>query len=123
MLVYREDQHSETNQGSLTRKNSVKTMYVHEASDARKCPVCLFMKYVNLLILARACKKLYFRPKIKPSPKVWYCDQPYGNNKVGKTVRELCTQAGFKGNFTNQSLITTSASHMDHSNVPKQVYN
>ena len=63
----------------------------------------------------------FFQPKIKFTPKVWYCDQPYGNNKVGKTVRELCDKAGFEGKFTNYSLCVTSASIMYQNNIPKQV--
>ena len=81
----------------------------------------IFKKYCGLLPVRKSCSKLYLQPKIKFTPKVWYFDQPYGNNKVGKTVRELCHKDGFEGKFTNHSLRATSASRMYQNNKPEQV--
>ena len=120
-LVYREDPLQKTNQGGLGSKGNVKSVQVYESEDKARCPVRLFMKYVGLLPDAKTCRKLYMRPKIKAIPSCWYNDQPYGNNKIYSTVKELCSKAGFEGKFTNHSLRATSASRMFQANVPEQV--
>ena len=94
-LVYQEDPHSKTNEGGLNSRRNTKCVYVYEASESERYPVHIFHKYISFLPEGKSCKKLYLRPKVKPSPNVWYCDQPYGNNKLSKTVRELCEKAGF----------------------------
>ena len=120
-LVYHEDPLQKTNQGGLICKRNNKVVYVYECSNVTKCPVRLFEKYIGLLPKLKSCKKLYMRPKLRYNPKVWYCDQPYGTNKVSSTVKKLCTKAGLKGKFTNHSLRATSASRMYQSDVPEQV--
>ena len=96
-------------------------MYVYESASLRKCPVQIYEKYIGLLPKPKSCKKLYTHPRLMYSPKVWYCDQPYGVNKVSNTVKNLCKKAGLQGKFTNHSLRATSASHMYQSNVLEQV--
>ena len=86
-LKYVEDPLQKTNQGGIGARNSSKVVYVYQASNQKCCPVRIFKKYVRLLLPAKTCKKLYLRPKQKFSPQVWYCDQPYGNNKVSSTVK------------------------------------
>ena len=56
--------------------------------------------------------KLYLRPKQRCTPAVWYCDQPYGKNKVAGTVKKLCEIAEIKGKFSNHSLRVAAASRM-----------
>ena len=120
-LVYREDQLQKTNQGGLNSKRNNKVVYVYEASDPRKCPIRIFVSTYHCYQQQKLAKKLYMRPKIKALPSLWYCDQPFGNNKVGNCVKEMCKEAGFEGKFTNHSLHATSASRMYQSLVPKQV--
>ena len=120
-LVYHEDPLQKTNQGSLVCKGTNEVVYVYEASDRNRCPVNIYEKYCGLLPVGKSCSQLYLQPKIKFTPKVWYCDQPYSNNKVGKTVRELCDKAEFEGKITNHSLRATSASRMYQNNIPEQV--
>ena len=52
---------------------------------------------------------------------VWYCDQPYGFNKIKTTVREVCKEVGLKGKYINHSLKATCASRMFQKNIPEQV--
>ena len=52
---------------------------------------------------------------------VWYCDQPYGNHKIGKTIKELCKNAGLVGKFTNHSLCAMSATCMYDHGIPEQI--
>ena len=61
------------------------------------------------------------RPKMKPTPVVWFCDQAYGNNKIGNTVKKLCDKVGIDGKYTNHSLRATSASRMYQADVPEQM--
>ena len=109
------------NQGGLTSRQNIKIVRVFPASDKRRCPVRLFLKYVNLLPNGKSCGKLYLWPKQKYTPSVWYCDQPYGKNKVSGVVRKLCQIAQIQGKFSNHSLRATSASPMYQSEVQEQV--
>ena len=120
-LAYKEDPLQKTNQGGLTSKGTRKEVFVYEASDIRRCPVRLFRKYIGLLPEPKSCRKLYMRPKVKFTPSVWFNDQPYGNNKVFTTVKEICAKGGFEGKFTNHSLRASSASRLYQNDVPEQM--
>ena len=109
-LCYHENPLQKTNQGSLNCKRNTKVVFVYETSNPARCPIKIFHKYVSLLPVAKSCKKIYMRPKVKPLPSLWYCDQPFGNNKVSNCIKEICKEAGFEGKFTNHSLWVTSAS-------------
>ena len=120
-LIYTEDPLQKMNQGGIGAKNISKKVFVYGATDKTRCPVRIFKKYIKLLPLAKSCKKLYLHPKGKVSPLVWFCDQPFGNNKIAATVKELCKKGGLDGHYTNHSLRATSASRMYQSNVPEQI--
>ena len=120
-LVYREDLLHKTNQGGLMSKGKPKTVFIHPADNVLRCPVRLVKKYFSLLPESRKCTKLYLRCRKRPSLKTWYCDQPYGVNKIKNTVKEICKQAGIEGKFTNHSLRATCASRMYDKNVPEQI--
>ena len=120
-LVYREDPLQKTNQGGLVCKGSSKTVNVYPSEDITRCPVRLFMKYVNLMPETVSCKKLYLRPRKNPNPQVWFCDAPYGVNRIKTTVKEICEMAGIEGKFTNHSLRATCASRMYSKNVLEQI--
>ena len=120
-LLYQEDALQKTNQGGLNSKPSQRIVKVFAGNDLRRCPVRLFGKYVGLLPQGRSCGKLYLRPKKKPTPSVWFCDQPYGKNKVGSTVRELCKIAKIEGRYSNHCLRATSASRMFQQKIPEQI--
>ena len=94
---------------------------MYGSDNKGRCPFYYYKKYVGLLPQSKNCLKLYLRPKKKFSPKVWYCDQPYGFNKIKTTVKEVCKEAGLEGKFTNNSLRATCASRMFQKNVPEQV--
>ena len=119
--MYQEDPLQKTNQGGLVGKRHNKVVCVYPSGSFRKCPVCLYEKYTGLLPKLKSCSKLYLRPHIKYTPKIWFGDQPYGVNKVSSTVKNLCTKAGFQGKFTNHSLRATSASRMYQNEVPEQI--
>ena len=120
-LVYTEDPLQKTNQGGIGARNASKVVYVYGAIDKSRCPVRIFKKYVKLLPPPKNCRKLYLRPKGRVSPSVWFCDQPFGNNKIAATVKELCKKGNIEGNYTNHSLRATSASRMYESNVTEQI--
>ena len=121
ILIYKEDPLQKTNEGGLCSKQTKEIVKVFPSENPSRCPVRLFGKYVGLLPNGRSCGKLYLRPKVKTNPSVWYCDQPYGKNKVCSTVKKLCEIAKIPGKFSNHSLRATSASRMFHKNVPEQV--
>ena len=120
MLVYREDPLQKTNQG-LVSKAKRKIVYIYGASNVRHCPIAILKKYCRLLPDSKTCRKLYLRCRKVPTLSVWYCDQPYGVNKIKSTMKDLCKEAGIEGNFTNHSLRASCASRMYDKNVPEQV--
>ena len=120
-LVYQEDPLHKTNQGGLLRKGNIKKVYVYPAENVMRCPVRLVKKYVRLLPESKRCSKMYLRVKKVPTACTWYCDQPYGINKIKTTVKVLCKEAGLEGKFTNHSLRATCASRMFDKNVPEQI--
>ena len=120
-LVYKEDPLQKTNQGGLMARKCNKVVNVYAASRRDRCPIFHFKKYLGLLPQSKSCKKLYLRCKKNAMPSVWYCDQPYGVNKLKSTVREICKEAGIEGHFTNHSLRATCASRMYDKNIPEQM--
>ena len=120
-MVYKEDPLQKTNQDGLLYKSSNKTVYVYPSSNKECCPLHLYKKYVSLLLQSLKCKKLYLRCKKNLLPNLWYCNQPYGVNKVKTTVKELCKMAGIIGKFTNHSLGATCASRMYDHDIPEQI--
>ena len=119
-LVYHEDPLQKINQGGLVCKGSSKVVFVYGSSDKMRCPLCLFKKYVSLLLNSKSCKKFYLCPKKKVTPRVWYCDQPSGINTIKKTIKEMCKSAGFEGKFTNHSQRAMCATCMYENDVPEQ---
>ena len=69
MLLYTEDHLQKANQGSLGMDYSSKKVQVYSSSNPSRCPVRLYKKYIGLLPPAKACRKLYLRPKLKPKSK------------------------------------------------------
>ena len=120
-IVYKEDPLQKTNQGGLTSRKSNKTVYVYAASRRDRCPIYHFKKYLGLMPQSKSCKKLYLRCKKTPLPSTWFCDQPFGVNKLKSVVKEICKEAGLEGNFTNHSLRATCASKMYDRNIPEQM--
>ena len=120
-LVYHEDPLQKTNQGGLLSKSNNKIVYVYGSSNMERCPLYYFKKYIGLLPVTKGCAKLYMRPKKKFTLSTWYCDQPYGFNRIKTTVKEVCKEAGIEGIFTNHSLRATCASRMFSNNVPEQI--
>ena len=103
-LVYCEDPLQKTNQGGLICKGMSKKVFVYAASDPRRCPIRIYKKYIGLLPQSRNCRKLYLRVKKRIVPNNWYCDEPYGVNKIKSTVKDICSNIGVEGKFTNQNI-------------------
>ena len=120
-LVYTEDPLQKTNQGGLVSRGKPKRVVVYPSQHQLRCPVFLYKKYVKLLPNTTRCSKLYLRVRKIPQPNCWYGDQPYGFNKIKKTIKELCKEAGFDGHFTNHSLRASCATRMYDNDVPEQV--
>ena len=119
-LVYQEDPLQKTNQGGLLSKNANKVVYVYPSGDHLRCPLYYFKKYIGFLPTSKNCAKLYLHPKKNFSPKVWYCDQPYGFSKIKTMVREVCKEAGLEGKFTYHTLRATCASRIYQNDVLEQ---
>ena len=81
----------------------------------------MYKKYVRMCPETRKCSKFYLRVRKNPTINTWYCDQPYGVNKLKNTIIEICKEAGFTGKFTNHSLRATCASRMYDRDIPEQI--
>ena len=121
VMIYCEDPQHKTNQGGLNSKRTSKVVKVFPSANVSRCPVRLYGKYIGLLPQSKSCGKLYLRPKVKKCPTVWFCDQPFGRNKISNTAKKLCEIANIQGKFSNHSLRATSASRMFQKDVPEQV--
>ena len=95
-LVYKEDPLQKTNQGGLTFKGTSKVVYIYGASKKERCPIFIFKKYLRLMPDSKTCRKLCLRVQKAPTPNVWYCDQPYGMNKVKTTVKNICKEGALE---------------------------
>ena len=111
-LIYHEDPLTKTSQGGLLSKGISKIVYVYPFENQRHCSVYLFKKYVHLMPNSKSCKKFYLHVKRNATPCMWYCDPPYGLNKLKSAVKEITKEAGIEGKFTNHSLRATCASRM-----------
>ena len=120
-VTYREDPLQKTFQGGLGCNLNRKVVQVYPSENKSRCPVRLIKKYCSLLPPPKTCQKFYLQPRPKFNPKVWFCDQPYGNHKVSSTIKLMCKKAGLVGKYTNHSLRASSASRMYESEIPEQV--
>ncbi len=125
VLLYQEDFKTKTNQGGLSGRKFVPKqvkIYPNTANSDRD-PVRLFEKYVGLLPSDGKCSAFYKYglKSTRLSPVQWYADKPLGVNALKKIVKELTSQAGLVGNFTNHSLRSTAATRMYSKGIDEQV--
>ncbi len=123
-MLYQEDFKTKTNQGGLSRRKfTPKQVKIYPNSDVDRDPVRLFEKYVGLLP-SEAKHSAFYKYGLKSthlSPVQWYADKPLGVNALKKIVKELTTQAGLVGNFSNHSLRLTATTRMYSQGIDKQV--
>ena len=119
MLVYRKDLLQKTNGGGLLSKAKRKVVYIYGSTNPRCCPMEIFEKYYKLLPKSKNCEKLYLRCRKVSTLRVWYCDHPYGVNRIKTTVKDLCKESVIEGNYTNHSLHASCARRMYNKNPPK----
>ena len=122
-LEYREDIGTKTNQGGLKHKKVFgKVVNIYPSPDHFCCPISVFEAFMTSLPPNHKCPALYLRPKVAYTcANYWYINAPVGVNKLQSAVKNICSQAGFKGNFTNHSLTATCATHMYHNGIDEQV--
>ena len=73
---------------------------------------------------ARETDIFYLRPlqSFSADPSApWYAKAPIGRDTLRKKVKEMCLNAGVKGNKTNHSLRATGATQLYESGVPEKV--
>ncbi len=68
MLVYHEDLVSKTHQGGIdSRKTDQRIVNVYVNPNEERCPVRLYEKYMNLLLIGGKHGELYLYPMNKPT--------------------------------------------------------
>ncbi len=112
-----------TSDTSSTQKISEpKTITIFPSEDRTTCPVRVFYLYHSKMPMKRKCPALYLWPrKSWAQDGVWYEDRAIDVNTLHDTIKKMCKDAGFEGNFMNHSLQSTSATHMYESGIEEQV--
>ena len=121
-LKYIEDISKNKQGGIKGRHRPKKEVVQHENTRCTdRCPVKLFKLYVSLCPKNRPPGALYLKPLSKPTENCWFSYIPLGHNKLEKTIKRLCMQAGFEGHFTNHSLRRTTATRLYAKGVDEQL--
>ena len=63
----------------------------------------------------------YLRPRANVDGPCWYMDVPVGVHTLQQTVKKMCSEAGFEGQFTNHSLRATAATCLYAAGVNEQL--
>ncbi len=96
-------------------------MTIFPSDNPAHCPISVIYKYHTKLPSNRKIDALYLQPRSDNKARdVWYCNMPIGINKLQSMVKEICEEAGFKGNYTNHSLRSMSATHMYRARIDEQ---
>lgn len=125
MLVYREYK-SKMSQGGLASRNVKKPQVAYtfpNVQDPSRCPVRLFVWYVRFCPLgAEDSRAFYLRTNVNwQTCALWFTRQPIGKGQLNDYLKNLMTQAGFVGNYSNHSLRETTATRLFHHDCPEQL--
>ena len=119
---YSEESGVKTNEGGLKhRKGEPKTVDMYAITDLDRCPVRLLLTYLSKLPKDCKCHALYMQPHHKFTPESWYLDRPVGAKRLCETIKDICTEAGFPGYFTNHSLRSTSVTKLYRGHFDEQL--
>ena len=64
-----------------------------------RCLINLYKKYISLCPVPNVNAPFYLQPLRKPKTTQWYGNMAIGRNTLYKTVKRMCSQAGFKGKY------------------------
>ena len=105
-------------QGGLNqRKVEAKDLRIYsDPSLGNRCAISCFEIYLNLI---PSSGQFYLRPIGDNPPR--FSSQKIGIHKLENIVKDFCTQAGFKGFFTNHSGKVTCATELFKHNVDEQL--
>ena len=121
-LRYTEDVGLETNKGGLKHKKvNVKIVDLYAMDRPERCPLCIILKYMSLLLKTRTCQAFYLQLRKKFFAKLWYLNRPASVNKLQTIVADMCTAAGLPGYYTNHSLCSTAATNMYQKDLDEQL--
>ena len=99
----------------------IQKLAIYPSDNKSQCPVAVILKYHSKLPAHRKCPALYLQPKVNPAPgDMWFYDVAIGLNKLQGYVKDMCSEAGFTGKFTNHSLHSTLATRMYDTGVDEQ---
>ena len=112
-----------TNPGGLCHKKiKPKEVTIYPNTEHKECClVALFVKYHSKLLMKRKCAALYLCPRKIFTDGAWYMDSPIGINSLRNTVKDLCTEAGLEGFYSNYLLHSTVATRMYQAGVDEQL--
>ena len=121
-LVYTEDLVSKTNPGGLKHKKvKAKEVTIYPNSDKSHCLVAMFVKYHSKLLMNCKCGALYLHPHKVFTEGAWYMDSPMGINSLHNIVKDLCTEAGLEGFYSNHSLHSMAVTRLYQVGIDEQL--
>ncbi len=105
-------------QGGLKqRKVATKNLKIFaKSTQGDRCIVAIYSKFFQLI----PDEGPFYRKPLKGIPPK-FGSQVVGRNKLAGLVKEMCTMAGFKGNFTNHSGKVTCATRLFEHNIDEQL--
>ena len=114
---------SKTNNGGLAHlriKRKVVWAYKN-LKNPERCPVELYTKYLSHVRKETSDNAFYLRTLPKPNGNIWYYIKAAGRETLGNVVKNIMTNAGYKGHFTNHSLRRSCATRLYDAGIPEQV--
>ena len=105
-------------QGGLNqRKVSSKNLKIYaKPNEGSRCIVVIYTIFFDLIPKTGP----FYRKPLKGSPPK-FGSQVIGRNKLAGLMKEMCSLAGFNGNFTNHSGKVTCATRLFQSNIDEQL--
>lgn len=111
-MAYNEVDKTHKGVNSREQNKDVK-MYAEPGDDT--CPVYSLDLYLSKL--NPKCDALFQQPLIIPKPKVWYGNQPIGQNKLATWMSRLSVEAGLSRRYTNHCIRATVATGLKRRGV------
>ncbi len=77
-----------------------------------RCPLRLYRLYLSHRPKTQQAQKFFIHTNKHPRATTWYIDSNMGVNEVAKTMKNIATDGGLSGRFTNHSVRRTMCSQL-----------
>lgn len=102
-----------------TRQGGLKDLKVqphsaraYSSAIPERCPVRIFRKYISLCPAETLTRALYLKPLKNVTPSKWYSKSPLGHSTLSNMVKDMMSEIGCNGYFTNHSLRVSAVTRL-----------